>query len=65
MRTHSCHGASIISIKPATFAKPTAETAVDEVSNLSNVKWGLKQLHGHNAESMKFINLNARGVAHE
>ena len=33
--TCSCHGASIITRKPAGFAKPTAETAVDEVSNLS------------------------------
>ena len=35
VRMHSCHGASIIARKPAIFAKPTAETAVDEVSNLS------------------------------
>ena len=32
VRTHSCHGASIIARKPA---EPTAETAMDEVSNLS------------------------------
>ena len=31
----SCYGASIIARKPAAFAKPTAETAVDEVSNLN------------------------------
>ena len=35
VRTHSCHGASIISRKPPVFAEPTAETAVDEVSNLT------------------------------
>ena len=32
VRMHSCHGASVIARKPA---EPTAETAVDEVSNLS------------------------------
>ena len=34
MRMYSCHGASIITRKSATFAEPTAETDVDEVSNL-------------------------------
>ncbi|XP_065895614.1 F-box only protein 11-like isoform X4 [Dysidea avara] len=29
---HSCHGVSIITRKPAAFAKLTAETAVDEIS---------------------------------
>ena len=35
MSMHSCHGASIIARKPAAFAEPTVETAVDEVNNLS------------------------------
>ena len=35
VRTHSCYGANIIARKAVAFAEPTAETAVDEVSNLS------------------------------
>ena len=31
---HSFHGASIIERKPAAFAKSTAETAMDKVSNI-------------------------------
>ena len=35
VRMYSCHGASNIVRKPASLAKPTAATALDEVSNLS------------------------------
>ena len=35
MNMHSYHGTSIIARKLATFAESTAETVVDEVSNLN------------------------------